>query len=89
MMCWEKYSFDYHLDSLQNASVCKRWLRLISSPSFPTKFVSRQHSLSPRQLMLGFFPSDLDFNGLFLLLTFFPKLMISKKKNLYKKNLSL
>lgn len=50
--------------------VCKRWLRLISTPSFPTQFISREHSLfkayltflSPHQLMLGFFPQDFDFN---------------------------
>lgn len=51
--------------------VCKRWLGLISSPSFPTEFVSSQYSLfkayftflSPHQLMFGFFPSDLNFNA--------------------------
>lgn len=50
--------------------VCKRWLRLISSPSFSTQFISHQHSLlktyltflSPHQLMLGFFPQNFDFN---------------------------
>ncbi|KAL9304581.1 hypothetical protein ACSQ67_021844 [Phaseolus vulgaris] len=54
--------------------VCKRWLRVLSSPSFSTEFVSRQHSLfstyltfiSSHQLMLGFFPKDsiLKFNTL-------------------------
>ncbi|TKY64647.1 F-box protein [Spatholobus suberectus] len=51
--------------------VCKRWLGLISSPTFPTQFVSRQHALfkaylaflSPHQLMLGFFPQDLVLNA--------------------------
>ncbi|CAJ1951441.1 unnamed protein product [Sphenostylis stenocarpa] len=50
--------------------VCKRWLRMISSASFPTEFVSRQHSLfstyltflSSHQLILGFFPRDSDLN---------------------------
>jgi len=50
--------------------VCKRWFRMISNPSFPAEFVSRQHSLfnthftfiSSHQLMLGFFPKDFIFN---------------------------
>jgi len=51
--------------------VCKRWLKIISTLSFPTEFLFRQHSLfnayltfiAPRQLMLGFFPKELILNA--------------------------